>query len=107
MEKDMISGKGFNSISSLTFCPRYKHHFNYDTSKINENEKVFLNLDYFNKFLKILINNPPSNKFILITHNSDKCFTHIHYQLIEKYVNKIYAINNIFSHPNVTTIPLV
>lgn len=103
---NIISGEGFSKISDLVFCRRYYHNFNYDTSKIKKNERVFLNLDSIYEFINILKNKPPKNKFILITHNSDSSFTKDKYELIKKYVNKIYAINNTYNYPNIYTIPI-
>lgn len=105
-EEEYISVKGFASISKFIFDNKY--YINFDSSKIQNNDIVFLNLDNFNYFLKILSHNPPKNKFILITHNSDSKFTYKHYELIKKYVNKIYAVNNTIydENINVRTIPL-
>lgn len=99
-----ISGSGFYKISKWSLCPRYT--IKYDHNSIMENDKIFINLDYFDSFITTLNNNPPQNKFILITHNSDKSFTEEHFNKIEKYVNKVYAINNIFNHHKVITIPI-
>ena len=78
----------------------------YKNIEINENNKIFLNPYLLKYFLNILEKNPPKNKFTLILHNSDNKFTEETYKLIEKYVNKVYTINNIFNHENVYTIPI-
>jgi hypothetical protein len=102
----VISGRGFSNICDFIYCNRYTNHFDYDFSKIEENKKVFLNLDLFEKFLQKLKENPPKNKFILITHNSDSSFSDYHYNSISIFVNKIYALNNICNKSNVFTIPI-
>lgn len=101
-----ISGKGFNEECNLTFCRRYPNSFGTDISIIEEDQFIFLNLDLFWEFLNILVRNPPTNKFTLVTHNSDLTFTDGHYEFIEKYVNRVYAINNVCKRSNVITIPL-
>lgn len=99
-----ISGLGFHKISKWSLCPRYTIKYNHN--EIMENDRIFINLDYFDSFINKLNNNPPKNKFILISHNSDKSFTKEHFDKIEKYVNKVYAMNNIYHHTNVITIPI-
>lgn len=102
----LISGKGFNEICNFTFCRRYPNHFDHDISNIEENSKVFLNLDQFWEFIRILNSQRPKNKFILVTHNSDLCFTDHHYEIIKPFVNRVYAINNTCENEDVRTIPL-
>ena len=101
---ELISGLAFHKISEWSLCNRYPQKFN--SQNIKENDKVFINLDNYNEFLNILKQNPPKNKFILITHNSDKVFTNSHFINIKSFVNKVYAINNICDNPNVYTIPI-
>ena len=100
---ELISGLSFYKISDFSFCNRYKIK---NKLIIEENDKIFLNLDYFEKFLYQINKISPKNKFILITHNSDRLFTQYHFNKIKKYVNKIYAINNVCNEPNVYTIPI-
>jgi len=102
----LISGKGFSNYCDLVFCRRYIHNFDYNPTNLKENALVFLNLDNFDEFVNILKKYNPKNKFILITHNSDISFTENHFNKIEIYINKIYAINNVYNHPYVNTIPI-
>ena len=104
---DFISGYEFYKISNWSFCPRYPVKL--DPSQIKENDIVFINLDNFNEFIKILLNNRPRNKFILISHNSDVTFTESHFNIIHPFVNKVYAINaqlNYNSNNIVNNIPI-
>ena len=115
-EEYVISGKGFKTISDISFCGIiYGDYLQYSLktnrialSKINENEKVFLNLNSYplDVFLTILKENPPNNNFILIIHNTDTSFTQSKYELIQEYVTKVYAVNNTYNHKNVYTIPI-
>jgi hypothetical protein len=104
MTQNYISGLAFHQIANWSLCPRYQ--INFEPNKFKENDIVFLNLDFFNEFISIIAEIPPKVKFILITHNSDKCFTENHYILIKDIINKIYAINTIFNNENVITIPI-
>jgi hypothetical protein len=105
---NIISGYGYFKISKWSYCPRYENGINVIFSEIQENDYVFLNLDYFNEFINLLENNNNNNinKFILLTQNSDGSFTDDHLNKIEKYVNKIYAINNISKNDKVITYPI-
>jgi len=71
-----------------------------------ENDLVFLNLDYFEQFINFILVNKPKYKFILVTQNSDRNFTKEMFVLIEKYVNKIYAINATFADDKLVKVPL-
>ena len=104
MDTLYIGGLGFSEISDWSYCPRY--HIKLEPSHIKENDLVFLNLDEFDNFLNIVLSNPPKAKFILITHNSDKSFTDIHYEKIKQFTNKVYAINSLCKHESVITIPI-
>lgn len=104
MNQNYISGLAFHEIANWSLCPRYP--INFESQKLKENDIVFLNLDFFYDYLNILIMIPNNIKIILITHNSDKCFTENHYLLIKDKINKIYAINTIFNNENVITIPI-
>jgi hypothetical protein len=104
MDTLYIGGLGFSKISDWSYCPRYP--IKLEPSHIKENDLVFLNLDEFDNFLNIVLSNPPKAKFILITHNSDKSFTHTHYDKIKQFTNKVYAINSLCKHESVITIPI-
>jgi len=99
-----ISGSGFHEISKWSFCPRYPQRL--EPQNFERDDIVFLNLDKFIDFIRILYNNHPRNKFILITHNSDQPFTDRHYEMIQNSVSKVYAINCTCTNPNVKTIPI-
>lgn len=102
-----ISGWGFSRLCNLTYCNRYDNDYNNKKIiNVKENDKVFLNLEMFKKFIKFLDKNKPIKKFILISHNCDSAFTEKHYKLLEKYVTKVYAINNECGRDNVITIPI-
>jgi len=102
---ELISGLAFHKLADWSFCERYAIKVKPPVFT-TENDIVFINLDDFNECMNMLntIRNP--NKFILISHNSDKTFNHTHLNALKKYVNKIYAINNICEDPCVVTIPI-
>ena len=102
--KEIISGLAFHKISEWSLCGRYQTK--YSLEDIKENDKIFINLDGIYSFADELKKNPPKNKFILITHNSDGSFREEHCNIINPFVNKIYAINNITNLPNVFSIPI-
>jgi len=100
----LVSGYEYFKLSKWGYCPHYIVNFN--STLINENDIVFLNLDYFSQFIGLITQSPPKHKFILITHNSYKSFTIEHFNLLSKFVNHIYAINCIVKYPNITCIPI-
>jgi hypothetical protein len=101
----IISGKGFSLMCKYIFCERYNNDFNNKNIVINENDKIFVGLKNINEFCNVLKRINPINKFILIIHNNDEPFTENYYNLIKKYVNRVYACNNVYNHPNIYTIP--
>jgi len=102
--KEIISGLAFHQIAEWSLCGRYPIKYSFED--IKENDKIFINLDNIYSFVDELKKNPPKNKFILITHNSDGQFREEYYNIISNFVNKIYAINNITNLPNVYSIPI-
>lgn len=100
----LVSGYEFNKLAKWCYCPRYEPNF--VPSLIEENDIVFLNIDYFIQFISILNNNPPKHKFILIIHNSDNPFTTEHFKYLIHFTNHIFTINNLVGHPNVNCIPI-
>ena len=90
-ENNLISGYEFYKLCKWSFCNRYDKKFDFNINNVEENDLVFLNLDFFDAFYKKLESN--KKKFILITHNSDKTFDQNKYNQIQNYVNKIFAIN--------------
>lgn len=101
---NFISGYEFYKLCKWSLCPRYP--INFEPSAIQSNDMVFLNFDHFNQLIQMLKQNPPANKFILLTHNSDQKFTKSHLELIKPYVSHIYAINCVVQDPLITPIPL-
>ena len=103
-KNDFISGYFYHKKCDWSVCPRYEQRF--DLSKLEEDDLVFLNLDYFENLINYLNNNVVSNKFILVTQNSDRDFTKSMFDLIDRYVSKVLAINCNFSSEKVYKIPL-
>lgn len=101
---NFISGYEFYKLCKWSLCPRYEVKF--DSNLIQQNDMVFLNLDYFEQLIQMLKQNPPVNKFILITHNSDQKFTLNHLTQIKPYITHIYPINCSIQDPSITPIPL-
>jgi hypothetical protein len=99
-----ISGLAFHTVSKWSFCPRYPQRL--EPENFEFNDLVFLNLDKFGDFINILRGRTLRNKFILITHNSDRSFTNEHWKIIEAVVTRVYVINNRCDNPNVVTIPI-
>ena len=64
---ELVSGYEFHKICKWSVCPRYPMNIN--TTQIQLNDTVFLNLDYFGQFIQLLQQSPPSKQFVLITHN--------------------------------------
>lgn len=100
----IISGYEYFKLSKWSYCPHYVINFN--PILVDENDIVFLNLEFFSQFVNLLMRFPPKHKFILIAHNSYKSFTIEHFNLLSLYVNHIYAINCIVKHTNITNIPM-
>ena len=103
-KQNFISGHEFYKLAKWSVCPRYPIKF--DPNLIQLNDIVFLNLDCFGQFIQILNQNPPQNKFILLTHNSDQKFTSQHLNQIKPYISHIYAINCGIQDPLISPIPL-
>lgn len=104
LKTSFISGYTYNNLCKWTYCDRYGYNFHVD--KINENDFIFLNLDYFERFAFEIKQKQLANKFILVTQNSDRDFTKQMFDVIDEYVNKILAINSSYSHSKITKIPL-
>jgi len=106
IKKDVnfISGYEFYKICKWSVCPRYPIKF--DPNLIQQNEMIFLNLDCFGQFIQMLKSNPPTNKFVLVTHNSDQKFNINHLNQIKPYIYHIYAINCSIQDSLITPIPL-
>lgn len=104
MHTTMISGFEFHKFCEWSVCNRYPIIFN--PHQVNEDDFVFLNLDLFSNFVNYLKQFSNLKKFILVTHNSDQCFTKTHFDYIEPYVSKIYAINCVYRHDKLKPIPI-
>jgi len=100
----LVSGYEFNKLCKYSFCPRYPVKL-FDKN-IEENAFVFLNLDHFCEFVNYVIKIMPMNKFILLTHNHDITFTYEHFNIINNYVSKIYALNCNYKHEKIQKIPI-
>ena len=103
LKTKFIAGFTFNELCKYNLCPRYEQKF--DLS-IGEEDILFINLDYIDNLVSLLNSNPPKNRFSIMTHNSDQDFTQQMFDSIEKFVNKIYAINCTISNPKIVKIPL-
>jgi len=104
LKTQFISGYTYNNLCKWTYCNRYG--FNFEPENILENDLVFLNIDYFKEFMAKLNSGKIKNKFILVTQNSDRDFTKEMFYEIDRYVNKILAINCTYSHSKINKIPL-
>jgi len=102
--QNFVSGEEYHKFAKYSICPRQKI-INLDTN-ISENDIVFINLDYFNTLIEQFISIKPINRVILLTQNSDKTFTQEHFESVDKYVNKIYAINCNYAHEKIEKIPI-
>lgn len=104
LTKNYISGCKFHDISKFNVCPRYPQRL--DLSNTNEDDIVFLNLDYFESFFNYLDSQNFTGKFTLLTHNSDRDFTNSMLQRCDKFTKKIYAINCTVKDEKIIKIPL-
>ena len=100
----LISAHEFYKLAKWSFCPYYTICLEPDL--IQENDIVFLNLDFFKQFMNILNYKPIKHKFILIIHNSYHTFTNEHFEKLYFLTNHIYTINTNVIHPNVSCIPI-
>jgi hypothetical protein len=99
----LVSAYEFYKLSNWSYCPYYTVKL--EPKLIKLNDIVFLNLDWFSKFMYILNNNPPNNKFILIIHNSYHPFNPEHFQQLFNVITHIYTINCNVISKLVTSIP--
>jgi hypothetical protein len=102
--RNFVSGEEYHKYSKYSLCPR-QQVINLH-SNIQENDIIFVNLDNFDVLVNQINHFKPTNKFILITQNSDRTFTQDHFNLIDKHVNKIYPINCNYSHEKIHKIPI-
>ncbi len=98
--KPFITGNGFAS-----YC---KHVINYNGYQINQNQNnniYFVKTDHLSLFYDRY---RPTTPYKLITHNSDHAITSHSYDYILKDENLIcwYAINIMFPHPKLKSIPI-
>ena len=100
----LVSPYEFCKLSKWRYCPYYGNNLNPEL--IQENDIVFLNLDYFIQFIHVVTTNKPKHKFILIIHNSYIMFNHTHFELLFNMVNHIYTINSGLIHPSISCIPM-
>lgn len=102
-ESFLVSSFEFYKKSKWSYCPYYGVNLNPQLFEVND--LVFLNLDYFTQFVDALTYTKPSNKFILIIHNSCNLFTNEHYTILYPITNHIYTINSFIFNSHVTCIP--
>uniref|UniRef100_A0A6C0JGJ1 RXYLT1 C-terminal domain-containing protein n=1 Tax=viral metagenome TaxID=1070528 RepID=A0A6C0JGJ1_9ZZZZ len=98
-EEVFVSGFAFHKLCKWSICDRYPQNLHLQT--IEENDLVFLNLDFLPHFLYALQKSRPNNKFLLITHNSDLSFTNEYAMSLLPYVNRIFAINCICDYKDI------
>jgi hypothetical protein len=103
LKTKFIAGFTFNEMCKYNLCPRYKQMFDIN---IQEDDILFINPDYIDSLVEFLNSKNIENKFTIITHNSDRDFTKQMFLSIEKFANKIYAINCTVSDPKIVKIPL-
>ena len=100
----LVSGYEFHKLATYSFCNRY--NINLQPSNIKETDIIFLNLDLFNNFIKLMNNHNIKTRCTIITHNSDLMFTDRHALELEQFAHTIYAINTSCSNKIVKTIPI-
>ena len=101
----MISGKGFSELCKWVVDPRYPERTPFSYVTAEDRDWVFINGDYINSFLS-QIPFIAAKRFYLIIHNSDLPFTEEKFMLLRKHIYHVFAINTIFQHPRVTSIPI-
>lgn len=103
----LVSGYEFAKLCKFIFCPRYNPQLADFIPAIQDNDLIFLNLDYIKYFIMYLQKYRNVPKFNLIVHNSDQPFDNDKFYSISLYTNRIYAINTTcFNTSIVRTIPL-
>jgi hypothetical protein len=100
----LVSGYEFHKLAKWSYCPYYQ--VNFKPELIQENDIVFLNLDYFIQFISLLSHKPPKHKFILIIHNSLLSFTLEHFKYLYNITNHIFSINSLVINKQITPIPI-
>jgi hypothetical protein len=86
------------------FDPRYPNAPKYSHAA-NNGDRIFLNGDYVFEVAKSLPR-IPLKRYVFVVHNSDQPFDQAKFQALAPFAVHIYAVNNIVTHPKVTTIPL-
>lgn len=103
----LVCGYEFAKLCKFIFCPRYNPELTDFITAIQENDLIFLNLDYIKYFITYLQRYRNVPKFNLIVHNSDQPFDNDKFYSISLYTNRIFAINTTcFNTSIVKTIPL-
>jgi hypothetical protein len=101
----MISGFEFSNISKWSCCNQYPIRFK--SSAISEDDLIYLDLVDLQRFIETLETYPPTNKFVLISYNTNLTFKQEHFDKLKSYVSRIYATNLEFiDDPYVLPIPL-
>jgi len=104
LKTNFISGYTYHKLCKWSVCPRYFQKF--DPNEIKENDLVFLNLDFVERFAQFLNMNPPNERFRLITQNSDRPFTEDFLRILDPFCSRIYPVNSTVSDHKISKIPL-
>ena len=104
ISRKYIAGFTFRELCDQNICPRYTQVF--DPNLLSSDKFLFMNLDMFEPFVDFLKKNNIQNKFKLVTHNSDREFTKEMIDLVDPFVEKVYALNATVTHPKVIKIPI-
>lgn len=101
----MISGKSFADRCQWAFDPRYPEKQMFVYTRAAHGDWVFINGDYLDQFRA---QTPffSVKKFHIVVHNTDRSFGFPELRTLLPMSIRIYAINTIVTHPNLTTIPL-
>lgn len=104
----LLSGKSLALSCRWNCCPRYSPNmvpqFSYMLAK--HGDRVFINLDFVQNFLRHFVLWGPRKKFILVCQNSDRPFNESRLAQLAPYALHIYSINCVVQHPMVTAIPI-
>lgn len=107
MTRNIMSGHEYHKLCKWSLCTRYPIHF--DNELIGEDDLVFIQggLDYLDDIKWMLWENPPSNKFRAVIHNTDESYTLKHHTMLSHLVSHTFTINNyLHDEEDVTPIPL-
>ena len=101
----MISGKSFADTCRWVVDPRYPNNMPFQYTLAKHGDWVFVNGDVLGDLLR-RIPILSFKKFVVVVHNTDRCFGQAEMNALLPYVHHVYAINTTIQHPQLTTIPL-